>query len=190
MAIIIVDDSKLIRQIIKNNLIDCGIKEGNIKEAIDGREALLVVKNTEKIELIISDLQMPNMDGITFITNLRRTEKTKNTFIVVISSALNEAALQKLKSLNVFDFVKKPFDLDNFDNVVKPLLQKIELISMGAEMTPEKKAAKLRELLSAQVPTIEQNSEVLRLVFDGIYFEAEIDKLVYTGTFFAKAPQG
>ena len=67
--ILIVDDSKMLREMLRHALLDGGFEK--ITEAKDGKEALVLAKK-ESFDLVITDINMPNMNGFELITSLRK----------------------------------------------------------------------------------------------------------------------
>ena len=81
--ILIVDDSATSRMIIKRCFEMAGFGEGDFFEAEDGLKAMSFLQDND-VDLIITDLKMPKMDGNTFIKKIRIQEKTKNVNLIVI----------------------------------------------------------------------------------------------------------
>lgn len=109
MKILIVDDFATMRRIVKNILVQLGFK--NIVEADDGTTALDVLR-TEKIELIISDWNMPKMTGLDLLKTVRADEKLGSTpFIMVTAEAQQDNIIQAVKA-KVSQYVVKPFTAD------------------------------------------------------------------------------
>ncbi|MBN2509161.1 MAG: response regulator [Spirochaetales bacterium] len=106
-SILIVDDSETSRMIIKRCFMIAGYGESDFYEAEDGLKALSFLSR-QTVDLIVSDLKMPKMDGSTFIKKIRLNEKTANIPVVIISSIGNEAMEENLKEYNVRAIVKKP----------------------------------------------------------------------------------
>lgn len=102
MTILIVDDEVLIRNVIKEYLLNEGYK---VLEAKDGFDALRVISDN-KVDLIVLDIMMPKMDGFTCLSEIR---KTKNIPVIMLSARKEE--IDKLNSfdLGVDDYVTKPF---------------------------------------------------------------------------------
>ena len=102
MTILIVDDEVLIRNVIKEYLLNEGYK---VLEAKDGVDALRVISDN-KVDLIVLDIMMPKMDGFTCLSEIR---KTKNIPVIMLSARKEE--IDKLNSfdLGVDDYVTKPF---------------------------------------------------------------------------------
>ncbi len=106
MKILIVDDFSTMRKIIRNILVQLGFK--NIIEADDGTTALEVLSK-EKVDLIISDWNMPKMSGLDLLKAVRGNEATKNLpFIMVTAEAQKENILEAIK-YKVSQYIVKPF---------------------------------------------------------------------------------
>lgn len=117
--ILLVDDSINTREILKSIL---EVEDFNITEASDGIDGLAKAKD-KTYHLIISDLNMPRMDGFTFIENLRREEKYKDVPVLVISSMENEEYKNKVKHLNISGMIiKGDFDRNNLMSLVRNLI--------------------------------------------------------------------
>lgn len=104
--ILIVDDSATMRRIAKFILQSLGFK--NIAVAEDGREALSAIQN-DRIDLVLSDCNMPNMNGIELLTHLRNDPESGNIpFIVMTSTDQKENLLEMVKA-GASDYIVKPF---------------------------------------------------------------------------------
>jgi len=117
--ILIVDDSHLARKRIVQTIAKFDIEHNIVAEVSDGIEALKAYSEFP-IDLIITDLEMPNMDGLELIQEIRQI----NTFIniLVVSSIASQKIKQTLKSDRYIDFVKKPLN----SKVLEILLLKLE----------------------------------------------------------------
>ena len=104
-TILIVDDSSSLRQVVSITLKGAGY---NVIEACDGRDALTKL-NGQKIHLIISDVNMPNMDGITFVTEAKKLPAYKFTPIIMLTTETGEARKQAGQAAGARAWVVKPF---------------------------------------------------------------------------------
>ncbi len=102
MTILIVDDEVLIRNVIKEYLLNEGYK---VLEAKDGFDALRVISDN-KVDLIVLDIMMPKMDGFTCLSEIR---KTKNIPVIMLSARKEETDKLNSFDLGVDDYVTKPF---------------------------------------------------------------------------------
>jgi len=106
MKILVVDDFATMRRIVKNILTQLGYK--NIIEADDGTTALDVLKS-EKIDLIISDWNMPKMTGLDLLKAVRGDANTANIpFIMVTAEAQQDNIILAVKA-KVSQYIVKPF---------------------------------------------------------------------------------
>lgn len=105
--ILLVDDSSTSRMIIKRCFEMAGYFDSEFIEAADGLAGLSAL-NEQKVDLIVSDLKMPRMDGNTFIRKLKRREKTASVPVIVISSIGNNYEREKLLSIGVMAVMEKP----------------------------------------------------------------------------------
>ena len=104
-TILIVDDSSSLRQVVSITLKGAGY---NVIEACDGRDALTKL-NGQKIHLIISDVNMPNMDGITFVKNLKQMPAYKFTPVIMLTTESQEGKKQEGQAAGAKAWVVKPF---------------------------------------------------------------------------------
>jgi two-component system, chemotaxis family, chemotaxis protein CheY len=110
--ILIVDDSKTMRQVIKKALILSGFRVGECLEAGNGSEALEVLANSW-VDLVLSDIHMPVMDGFGLLEALRKDESWHDLPVVIITTEANEQRLQKALSLGARGCFRKPFTPEN-----------------------------------------------------------------------------
>lgn len=104
-TILIVDDSSSLRQVVSITLKGAGY---SVIEACDGKDALTKL-NGQKIHLIISDVNMPNMDGITFVTEAKKLPAYKFTPIIMLTTEAGEAKKQAGRAAGARAWVVKPF---------------------------------------------------------------------------------
>ena len=119
LNILIVDDSTMARKRIIETLENLGIKHTVIAQVKDGHEGLNEFQK-ETPDLLITDLEMPNMNGMELIKEIRILDNSVH--IIVISSLINEEIRQTLKHDRFLDFIKKPIN----DKILKTVLQKVE----------------------------------------------------------------
>lgn len=105
--ILIVDDSVTSRMIIKRCFEIAGFHEAQYYEAEDGLKAVSFLEQNE-VDLILSDLKMPKMDGNTFIRKLKMREETRDIPVVVISSMGNDVTEGHLFTAGVKAIIRKP----------------------------------------------------------------------------------
>jgi two-component system chemotaxis response regulator CheY len=103
--IMIVDDSASLRQVVGIALTGAGY---DIVEACDGKDALSKL-NGDKVHLIISDVNMPNMDGITFVKELKKLPAYKFTPVIMLTTESQEAKKAEGQAAGAKAWVVKPF---------------------------------------------------------------------------------
>lgn len=106
-TILVVDDSPTVVKFVSFSLKSSGY---NVVGACDGMDALEKVSNTDQdIDLVITDLNMPNVDGYEFIATLRENNKFENTPIIILSSEKEETDKQKGREAGATSYLVKPF---------------------------------------------------------------------------------
>jgi len=122
LKILVVDDFATMRKVVRNLLKQIGYE--TIVEAEDGVNALKVLKS-QKIDLIVSDWNMPNMTGIELLKAVRADEDLKSTpFLMVTAEALQENVIAAIKA-GVNNYIVKPFTADMLNEKIKKILEKI-----------------------------------------------------------------
>lgn len=111
LDIMIVDDSAAIRKILQRVLVQAGVSLGTVHEANDGSHALELLK-TNKVGLILSDINMPNMDGIELLSRLKADAEFKSVPIVMVTTEGSQARVMQALELGAAGYVRKPFTPD------------------------------------------------------------------------------
>ncbi len=106
-TVIVVDDSATARMIIKRCLQIAGCADSNFLEAGDGAQALEIAKSNE-VNLVVTDLNMPNMDGTTLLRRIKASPKLHDLPVLVVSSANNAAKEAELLKAGAFAVINKP----------------------------------------------------------------------------------
>ncbi len=118
--VIVVDDSSVMRQIIKNNLKQLGFEQSNLVDAEDGEQALKKM-NEEDVDLVISDWNMPRMTGIDFLRAIRADGALKELpFLMVTSEADKEKIMEAVKA-GVNQYIVKPFNATQLEEKIKEI---------------------------------------------------------------------
>ena len=104
--VLTVDDSVSLRKLVASTLVTVG---HSVTEAANGQDALVRIKEC-KFDLIISDLNMPIMDGLTFIRNVRIVAAYKHTPILVLTTEMDPAKKKEAKESGATGWIVKPFD--------------------------------------------------------------------------------
>lgn len=106
--VLIVDDSAAIRKILQRVLVQADVPLGKVLEAGDGAEALETLKS-EKVHLILSDINMPNMDGLEFLGALKSKEEWKSVPVIMITTEGGSSKVMEAVNLGAAGYVRKPF---------------------------------------------------------------------------------
>jgi two-component system chemotaxis response regulator CheY len=117
-TVLIVDDSASLRQVVSIALKGAGY---NVIEACDGKDALSKL-NGEKIHLIISDVNMPNMDGITFVKEAKKLSNYKFTPIIMLTTESQEDKKKEGQAAGAKAWVVKPFQPAQMLSAVSKLI--------------------------------------------------------------------
>ena len=118
--ILIVDDSSTMRKIISRSLRQAGLPVDEIYEDGDGIEGLNALANVKNVNLILSDINMPNMDGLEFIKQVRANGNTVP--IVMITTEGGEEIIKEAMSSGASDSIKKPFTPEQLQEKLGGLL--------------------------------------------------------------------
>jgi two-component system chemotaxis response regulator CheY len=111
LDVLIVDDSAAIRKILQRVLRQAEIPIGTVYEAADGVEALEALKK-QTVGLILSDINMPNMDGLEFLTKVRAEPAWQRLPIVMVSTEGTQAKVLEAVERGASGYVRKPFTVE------------------------------------------------------------------------------
>lgn len=114
-TVLIVDDSASMRQLVSFALKDAGYE---VIDAINGKDALSKLNGT-RIDIVITDLNMPEMDGIEFIKQLRNKNGYRFTPIVMLTTESQESRKQEGKQAGASGWIVKPFTPEQLIDIVK-----------------------------------------------------------------------
>lgn len=120
MPILIVDDSDVVRSVVKKALSLYNYND--VIEAEDGAVALRTAKEQlQSIELFVLDVNMPNMDGITLVGELRKLGTAAP--IIMLTTETDKTKMVQAKNLGATGWIIKPFDTNKFIQVVDMFLK-------------------------------------------------------------------
>jgi len=105
--VLIVDDSNVMRTMIRKTMQMSGLPIGTLYEAANGKEGLDVL-GSHWVDLIIADINMPVMNGEEMISRIRENTETRDIAIIVVSTEGSSTRIERLLEKNV-TFIKKPF---------------------------------------------------------------------------------
>ncbi|MFP4572409.1 MAG: response regulator [Desulfobacterales bacterium] len=121
-AVLIIDDSSTMRKIVNRSLRQAGLEFDTVLEAGDGQEALDVLAN-EKPDIILSDINMPNMDGIEFLKKKAEDGSIRDIPVVMVTTeGGSQDMIDESMKQGASGCVKKPFTPDQVNEVLGPLL--------------------------------------------------------------------
>lgn len=118
--ILIVDDSASMRQLVAFTLKDAGY---DVTAAVHGKDALEKTNNGTKFEMVITDLNMPEMDGIELIKQLRIKPGYRFTPVLMLTTESQESKKQEGKAAGASGWIVKPFTPDQLIGVVKKFVK-------------------------------------------------------------------
>ncbi len=118
-TILAVDDSASVRQMVNFTLKGAGY---NVLEGVDGEDGLAKMNGAE-VNMIITDLNMPKLDGIGFIKKVRADPKTKFIPIIMLTTESQAEKKQEGKSAGATGWIVKPFKPEQLLDVVKKVLR-------------------------------------------------------------------
>ena len=104
--VLVVDDSSTMREIVGSFLVKNGFE---VVKANDGRDGLEQLRNDPSIKLVLSDVNMPNMDGLTMAEKIRGEMGNKAVHIVMLTTEDNQAMRERGRAIGVTGWVVKPF---------------------------------------------------------------------------------
>ncbi|AZZ97925.1 MULTISPECIES: response regulator [Pseudoalteromonas] len=117
-TILVVDDSDSLRQVVNIALTGAGYQ---VIEACDGKDALSKL-NGNKVHLIISDVNMPNMNGIEFVKNVKQLPQYKFTPVIMLTTENQQSMMEEGKKAGAKAWMVKPFKPAQMLQAVSKLL--------------------------------------------------------------------
>lgn len=119
-TILIVDDSTSLRVVVKIALTRAGY---DVIEAGDGKMALSELDKAGKVNLIVSDVNMPNMDGIAFLTQVKQHLRHKFTPVIMLTTEGHEGKIAQARAAGAKAWLTKPFNPPQLLDAVSKLIQ-------------------------------------------------------------------
>ena len=117
IKILVVDDERLVVSLFKMYFrADIKAKKYEFVFAQNGLEALQKLQDDAQIDMMLTDINMPEMDGLTLLAKLRELSSSIKT--VVISAYSDSENMKKAMSLGAFDFLNKPIDFDELEKTI------------------------------------------------------------------------
>lgn len=123
---LVVDDSKTIRTILRRSLSELGY---NVLEAADGQEALQAIDTgNEGIDLVLTDWNMPVMNGLELLRNLRKRPELRSIRVVMVTTEAEMSHVAKALAAGADEYVMKPFSKEI-------LKEKLALLGLAPELS-------------------------------------------------------
>jgi two-component system chemotaxis response regulator CheY len=118
---LIVDDSSVMRKIVERSLRQAGLETLVVFEAGSGIEGLEVLRS-KSVDLILSDINMPSMDGLEFVRQLRALQLAPEVLVVMITTESSEEHVKQAILAGAKGYIRKPFTADQVKQRVLSLL--------------------------------------------------------------------
>jgi len=115
----IVDDSSSLRTVVKIALARAGY---DVLEAGDGKEGLGQLDKADKVHLIVSDVNMPNMDGITFVTEVKKHPRHRFTPVIMLTTEGADGKKEQGRAAGAKAWITKPFNPPQLLDAVSKLI--------------------------------------------------------------------
>jgi two-component system chemotaxis response regulator CheY len=122
LRVLIVDDSSVMRKIVDRSLRQAGLALAEVFEASNGVEALARLQET-RVDLILSDINMPTMDGLELVRQIQSLDNAKGVPIVMITTEAGESHVVQALSDGARGYIRKPFTPDQIKERIIPLLE-------------------------------------------------------------------
>jgi len=118
-TILIVDDSSSLRTVVKIALVRSGYE---VLEACDGKQALEQLDKAAKVHLIVSDVNMPHMDGITFVKQVKQHPRHRFTPVIMLTTEGQDAKKEEGRAAGARAWIVKPFNPPQLLDAVSKLI--------------------------------------------------------------------
>jgi len=132
--IMVVDDSVTMRAVIKKTVSMSGVRIGELFEAGNGVEALKILED-EWVDVILSDINMPEMDGLEFVRRLKEDEVLRSVPVVFVTTESSRRRMDEAESIGAAAYVTKPFMPEQIKDVLLDVLQKAYASRMETELS-------------------------------------------------------
>ncbi len=120
-TILIVDDSAIVRTMVRRAIGMAGLPEAQVHEAANGSEALeALAKN--RVDIVFADLNMPEMGGAELVERMSRDPALASTPVVIVSSEQSRGTIEELERKGIRAYITKPFRPERFRAVVEDIL--------------------------------------------------------------------
>jgi two-component system, chemotaxis family, chemotaxis protein CheY len=131
--ILIADDSETMRAAIKKVVTMSGVPVGDFYEAANGKEALAVLENAW-VDVVLSDINMPEMNGIELLGEIKKNQVHTNLPVIFITTESSEARVEEAKRIGAAGYIKKPFLPETIKKILGEVLEKAYEQRLSEEM--------------------------------------------------------
>jgi len=121
LNVLIVDDSPVMRCIVKKVLTVSGFELGSIYEAGDGLQALAALEQNW-IDVILTDINMPNMNGYEFMRAVKASDSSAGIPVIVISTEVRDEKIEEMLSMGATGYITKPFKPEDIRKIFSDVL--------------------------------------------------------------------
>jgi two-component system chemotaxis response regulator CheY len=119
LQVLVADDQRMMRELVRGVLADLGCRQ--VTECADGALALRALEG-RSVDLIISDMNMPNLDGLEFLQAVRAHPALAKTAFIMLTSRAETAMVRRAIDLGVNNYVIKPFNAATLKGKIEAVL--------------------------------------------------------------------
>jgi two-component system chemotaxis response regulator CheY len=134
--VLIVDDSLSMRSVIKKTIKVSGFKVGEYFEAADGKEALKILADAW-VDLVLTDINMPNMNGLELITMMHEDQILRSIPVVMVTTEGSQKSVQKSMEMGAKGYIKKPFQPEDIKRILNSIMGEAEDGESGDDASDE-----------------------------------------------------
>lgn len=124
MKILLVDDSAIIRRVLKNTLKEI-LPEVIFAEASDGTEGLRALKDHGDVDIIFLDFNMPNMTGDICLKHIRKNSDYNKIKVIMATTEAEKKTVIKMMKMGANGYLVKPFNPDSISNALRPIVERM-----------------------------------------------------------------
>lgn len=117
--VLVVDDSETVRSEVSNFLTSQGI---SVSTAEDGLIGIKAIKSDAELKLVLCDINMPNMDGLTMVEKVREIEEGRRLSIIMLTTERSKTMVERGKKAGIKGWIVKPFNGNNALNGIQKLI--------------------------------------------------------------------
>jgi two-component system, chemotaxis family, chemotaxis protein CheY len=122
LEIMVVDDTSVSRMLITESLAEIGVK--NISMAKDGKQALAALM-AKPVHLVISDMNMPGLDGLGLLKALREFKPTAKIGFILLTGSADKSLIERGRAFGLNNFIAKPFSTKAVKTAIEAVVGKL-----------------------------------------------------------------